>query len=212
MIRGKVFGGILFIVAGLCLPTFALGAGAPYVSVQGGAVFLADNDAGIADEISFNTGGFGALAMGYDFGPSYSHARIEGELAYRQNSIDKMTLFGNSENASGEVRAGTLMCNGYYQIDNPSIVKPFVMAGIGLAWIQVDKAKTMGVEVIDGDDVQVAGQAGAGVSLQFSPIFALDLGYKYLWAAKTEFKDETGASAPFDYQTHNLYAGIRFNF
>lgn len=212
MKRGNVLVGIFFLVIGLCLPTAVMAGGSPYVSAQGGFTFLSDNDAGIVDEISFNTGGFGALAMGYDFGPSYSHARLEAELAYHQNSIDSMTIFGAKQTASGKVRSETLMFNGYYQIDNPSIVKPFIMAGFGLAWLQVDNAQTMGVVVIDGDDVQVGGQAGAGVSFQFNPVFALDLGYKYLWTAKTEFKDEVGGHASMDYQTHNIYAGLRFNF
>ena len=58
----------------------SLAEGAPYVSVQAGGAFLQDSDAGIVDSISFDPGFYGGLALGYDFGERYSHARLEASL------------------------------------------------------------------------------------------------------------------------------------
>jgi len=212
MKRLTMLGGVLCGVLFLCLPVICQAEGRPYFSAQAGAAFLEDQDAGIADEVGFDPGVFGAVALGYDFGERYSHFRVEGELAYRQNHIDDITIFGETRGARGDIRVGSFLFNGYYQVDNPSFLKPFVMAGVGLAWLQVDDAKALGMVIVDDDDLQVCGQAGAGLSLQFTPVFALDLGYKYFWTARAQFEDETGGSASADYEAHNAYAGLRFSF
>jgi len=69
--------------------------GKPYVSVTAGATFLADadfTDSGDTIEAEFDTGYNLGAALGYDFG----RGRLEGEIAYRSNDIDKFTYQGVS--------------------------------------------------------------------------------------------------------------------
>jgi OOP family OmpA-OmpF porin len=194
------------------LPTLVSAAGAPYVSAQAGGAFLNDASAGIAENIEFETGFFGALAVGYDFGEKYSHSRLEAEASYRQNHIDKIKMFGNTNGADGKFLAASLLFNGYYVYENSTILKPFIMGGLGFAWGKMDNAETLGVVVVDDNDFQFAYQGGAGLSLNIHPAFAVDLGYKFFTTTKFQFEDEAGNDAEFSCQSHTAYLGLRYTF
>ena len=209
----RLFPVVLFLAIFLTLPNPSLADGAPYISVQAGGAFLQDSDAGIVDNISFDPGFYGALAVGYDFGERYSHARLEAEAAYRQNHVDDVDFLGKTRGAYGRAYTASFLLNAYYEYQNPTPVKPFIMGGFGFAWGEIEKLKSVGdVTIIDDDDFQFAYQGGAGVSFDINPSFALDVGYKFFTTTDFQFKNEIGQDADFSYQSHTGYLGLRYTF
>ncbi len=184
----------------------------PYIGIRGGVVFMPDEDMGFLKDTEFDLGYGAAMSLGYDFGYEYGRSRLEAELGYRTNGLDKTTFFGDSRSADGDAISVSLMGNGYYVFENPSIVQPYLMGGIGAAFVSVDGAEIEGVTAIDDDSVEFAYQAGIGVSFDFNRNFSMDLDYRYFATTDTELEDEAGETLDFDYRTHNVFVGFRYNF
>jgi OOP family OmpA-OmpF porin len=209
----RVFPVGLFLSFFLSFSTFAFASGAPYVSAQAGGAFLMDSDAGIVDNISFDPGFYGALAVGYDFGEKYSHARLEAEAAYRQNHVDDVDFLGEDRGAYGKAYSASFLLNAYYEYQNPTFVKPFIMGGLGFAWGEISELKSVGdVTIINDNDFQFAYQGGAGLSFDVNPSFAVDVGYRFFTTTKFQFEDEAGNDADFLYQSNTGYLGLRYTF
>ena len=180
--------------------------GKPYVSVTAGATFLADadfEDSGDTIEAEFDTGYNLGAALGYDFG----RGRIEGEIAYRSNEIDKFTYQGVSVAADGDYSALSFMVNGYLDFKNQSVVTPFITAGIGVANVEADDVSVQGYSVGSADDTVFAYQLGAGLGIALNKQLTLDVSYKFFATTDPEFD---GADA--EYNSHNINVGLRIYF
>jgi opacity protein-like surface antigen len=202
--------GLIAAVVAFFLPAYAFAAG-PYVSLSGGAVFLEDSDLeadnlGLSGEAEFDTGFVVSGAAGYAFDAFGSATvRVEAEVAYRQNDVDTITVTGVGTGSGGDAEVSVLsgMANLAVDILTWSIVKPYVLVGIGVANVTLESDDLD----VDEDDTVFAYQAGAGLGFAVTETITLFAGYRYFATADPEFE---GVDA--EYHSHNIEAGVRFEF
>jgi outer membrane autotransporter protein len=220
MKKALLLGLATLVMVGFSAP-FSLAAAGPYLTLQGGATWLEDSDFDIDDvpssllslEAEFDTGFNLGVAAGYDFGA----ARLEAEVAYRQNDVDKINAQANipeidlvgsgSADGDGDVSATSLLVNAYWDIPTGSPVTPYVGGGVGFANISANDVEVEGIDVADDDDNVFAYQLAAGIAFEINPNLALDLGYRYFATEDPEIED-----AEIEYETHNATLGLRFLF
>jgi opacity protein-like surface antigen len=204
---GVVILGFLILVVSAA-PVLAKG---PYVGLQGGAVFLSDSDVtqvGTTFSGSFDAGYGGSLTGGYNF----DMVRLEGELFYKTNSFDEVSAAGASIPADGDLSALGLMVNVYYDFKNTTAFTPFIGVGVGMAKVYIKDLKIGALPIADDDDAVFAYQGIAGVGYAINKVLTLDLAYKYTATADASFTDFTGVPFEAEYKSHNVMAGVRFNF
>jgi opacity protein-like surface antigen len=165
---------------------------APYVSGAFGLVSVNDADVspGLPAEVSFDPG-FGFIAA---IGNGFDGLRGEVEMAYRTNDLDDF---------SGDVSSLAVMGNLLADIAVSETVRPFLGAGIGLANVESNSNILGG----DDDDTVFAYQLIAGLGFPLTHVTTLDLQYRYFATADPDFGDFEA-----EYQTHNFFAGLRFDF
>jgi len=145
-------------------------------------------------------------AAGWRFTPNL---RADLSFDYRPD-YNQQTTLGVGPGAKTGLHNWTLMLNGYYDIPIESFpLVPYVGGGIGLArnslhGVTVTVPGT-GVASFTGNDKdQFAWQLSAGVSYNFTPNLALDVGYRYLDAGSTGIGGKLHAN--------ELATSLRFNF
>jgi opacity protein-like surface antigen len=202
----------------------SLAAAGPYLTLQGGATWLEDADidfdgvpsSDFSLEAEFDTGFNAGVAAGYDYGP----ARLEAEIAYRQNDVDKFKGQFQGEGFEGsadeDVSATSLMVNAYWDIPTGSPITPYIGGGVGFANVSFNEVEVEGVEIVDDDDNVFAYQLAAGVAFEINPNLALDLGYRFFATEDPELEADLGAGFEADFETeyesHNVSLGLRFIF
>jgi opacity protein-like surface antigen len=211
----KTFSASVILLMLFMLPSISLGAKiGPYISVNLGGAFLNDSDQSQGgydlETMKFDPGFASSFAGGFNFGMF----RIEGELGYQGNNVDNKYDYDyydyyyhddyydddhhhSSNDDSNDLTAYSFMGNVYLDFVNPSIVTPFLTAGIGMAT----------VSLFDYDDTVFAYQVGAGLAFAINPHMSIDLKYRYF---ATEDLDFGGLEAKF--ASHNVYCGFRFTF
>ena len=201
---------VLLLISGLIVFSFStiVYAEGGYVSGNIGAAILSDIDITDPGEptvtLESDMGMALGIALGYGFD---NNMRIEGEIAYQKNDIDKIGAFGVSVDANGDTSSLAFLLNGYYDFVNDSALTPFISAGIGYAKVEANDLSIMGVALGSDDDTVFAYQVGAGVGYAVTEKTTLDLKYRYFGTADPEF-DTTEA----EYSSHNFYFGIRYSF
>ena len=201
---------LLVIVVLISLSSFAYSAPGFYA---GGSVgFTSPNDADISDpDISFmsaekglSLGGF----IGYSFANNF---RLEGELVYQGNDLDKMRIYGHDFDMTGDISSAAMFANAYYDFNNSSRFTPFIGGGIGFSKVEVNDTGVIigGVNYDLGDDSDtvLAYHLDAGVNYEINERFSLDLKYRYF---ETENPDFSGTE--IEYSSHNVYTGLRVSF
>ena len=188
----------------------AWAAPGPYLSMNGGVAILDDGDAkgpkGTV-EMESDPGLALAGAAGYDFG---NNLRLEAEVGYQKNDLDKVGLRGGTRGtaSSGDTSSVSGLLNGYYDFVNQSRLTPFVSAGVGVMKVSLSDLNLPGTGFDEGlDGTAVAWQAGGGVSYAVNYGVAVDLKYRYMNAVDLEVD-----GAELDYSGHNVYGGIRASF
>ncbi|HBS33368.1 MAG TPA: cell envelope biogenesis protein OmpA, partial [Parvularcula sp.] len=119
----------------------------------------------------------------------------------------------------GDLQAYSVMFNVIRDFDTGGNLTPYVGLGLGGASFknQVTGPNAgFGALVIDDSNKRLAYQAIAGVAVKLAEGLALDLSYRYFAAAGTPKFDGTIGGSPVsirhDYDTHSLFAGLRWNF
>ena len=194
-----------------------------YVSGNVGVTIL--RDAGIAAD-SFTVLGVGVVAegetefdTGYGLSGAIGHAwgpfRLEGELSYRKNDLDKVTTTSTGVatfDLGGDTSSFGFMANGYYDFDTSGPWAPFLMAGIGGARLNLDITSVAGTAfTYDESDTVFAYQAGAGLGYKISPTTTTNLQYRFFGTADPTFDDGVH-KIDAEYQSHNIWAGITVRF
>ena len=186
----------------LPLSSFAADAEGLYVGGNLGMAILNDadttTDSGVAVNIDSDLG----LALGAAVGYAFENIRIEGEIAWQKNDLDKINIWGRDLELEGDISSLAFLLNGYYDFKNSSAFTPFVTAGIGMARIDVDDMAPSGrgMPAQSNHDTVFAFQLGFGVSYAVSDRISLDVKYRYFDTREDE------------YFSHNIYAGIRVFF
>lgn len=205
-------------LAGVCAPTV-------YYSVFGG--FASANDfssaqpsSGYAASYSFDD----AFAIGAAVGQIQGRQlRTELEFTYRDHDVDQVTLLGplgNSVfNGSGELRAYSGMTNVYWEFVNSPFpaLHPYVGGGVGFAFFESNFA-VQGNPIVSPDyqtDSAFAYQAMAGLNWCTAPNMSMFVEYRYFATDGIRVAGSLGGNAvngKFDYQSNNVFAGVRFKF
>lgn len=167
----------------------------PYASGNFGMVTVSDSTLsgpGPSSEMSMDAG-FGFIAA---VGNNFDGLRGEVEVAYRTNDLDQIS----SIEQSGEITSTAVMGNLLVDLPLSEAVRPFFGGGIGLVNVELSNG---GSE----DDTVFAYQAIAGIGFPLTHVTTLDLQYRYFASTDPKFE---GTEA--EYQTHNFFAGLRFDF
>lgn len=178
-----------------------------YAGVSGLLGFVSDADLDLpdcpacADTLSADAGLGLAGVAGYRFSTGL---RLEGEVAYRRNDLDEVSLEGlGTADVNGDVTALAVMGNLLYDFATGAAVTPYLGVGLGFARIAVDSSD-LGA---DDSDTVFAYQLKAGLSVPLSPTLALVGGYAYFATS-----DPTIEAATAEYQAHTLDVGLRLGF
>ncbi len=135
---------------------------------------------------------------------SSAHGHDAGEISEHHSIAAGVHQFANKMH----MNMGLLMANGIFSYDEHSVLKPYVGAGLGLAYIHMTHAKSYqtgpgGIELIDGPDsdpvnhfnadrhdayVAFAEQAKLGVRAEFDAHWSAFAEYRYLHVESSNFK------------------------
>ena len=153
-------------------------------------------------DLEYDMGIVLGAAVGYDFGDY----RIESELAYQANDMDKGTMRvtvpgegseSDSAPMSGDVSSFTILINGYYDFFKDSVLRPYITAGIGYSFVDIE------IESESDDDSVFAYQVGAGITYEMNENITWDLRYRYF---------DTSDPLDLEYSSHSVTAGLRYYF
>jgi len=169
----------------------------------------ADVNVDIAN-MTFDTG----FGLSVAAGQSLGNFDVELEFAYKNADFDKFE--GKTFNINGfdittpdsdlddTIKIKTLMTNGIYNFKNNSSITPYIGAGLGIAWIDME----------DFDGTEFAYQFLTGIDMAVNERLSLLVGYRYLGTGDISFEEYLGetyeVSATID--SHNLEVGLKYSF
>jgi opacity protein-like surface antigen len=206
-----------------CIPSVSLAQPdmGPYFSVFIGAAMPVDQDVAgfdLDDEVEFDPGINIGGTLGYDYG----YLRLEGEISYKEAEIKRVTdrISGDSyRDIDGSVGVAAFLGNAFVDFHTQGPVTPYIGGGVGFAAVYQDDID--GTSTADGlrtrlywsdDDLVFAYQAGAGVEIAISPMFSLDLSYRYFGTSNATFNEDTDIDNEMEFASHNVAAGLRIKF
>ncbi len=167
--------------------------------------------------------GFGGV-LGYDFG----NFRVDGEIAFRFNTIDR--LGGQSLQPQGFLSdnnsttfAFSYMVNGYFDLPTGGPWKPYIGGGIGFATVAIDwNAPGFFVftedPVADDSDSGLAYQFSGGIGYEINPRFTVSLSFRHFATEELQMTflgtSPINAGQPFTmkYKSNEFNLGVRFMF
>ena len=149
--------------------------------------------------------------VGYGFGK----VRLEGELGWRQNEINKFSDNFGAKSPDGNINGVSFMANVYYDFVNSSKWTPFVGGGIGGIDLNFDNLKAAGAPVTNDGDFVFAYQGIAGVSYAVNEQLSLKADYRYLGTVDGNYSvNPAYASGPAkgSYASHSVLVGFTWKF
>jgi outer membrane protein OmpA-like peptidoglycan-associated protein len=149
--------------------------------------------------------------VGYAFGP----VRVEGELSWRQNDLDKINDNFGTYGANGNINALGAMANVYYDIYTGTKFTPYIGAGVGALNLGEDRVKANGVLVTDDSDLRPGYQGIAGVSYAVDDQLSIKADYHYTRADQVRFTTDAGydgGAGRGTYQNHAVMVGFTWHF
>lgn len=206
-----------------CLASVSGASAQGYFSLNGALVIETDSDVTDSDTLGNSISGDIEFDNGFGFNGAVGYAwndfRLEGEVSYRQNDLDQLsvssvTLAGigtftvvGSAPVNGDVTQLAFMVNGWYDINTGSKWVPSLGAGIGFATVAVDSSDLL----FDEDDTVLAYQFGAQLGYKVNPAVMVVVGYRFFATQDLEFK--TGSiTTDAENQSHNIEIGYRVKF
>jgi opacity protein-like surface antigen len=199
----------------LVLPTISFGASGMYGSFNAGVAKPADGNMSISGgsyeleyDTSFTVGG----AIGYRLGETGDY-RVEGEVAYQNNEVDRVDSISLPVNIGGETLSSmevsmlTFLVNGYIDFNYGSAFSWFVTGGLGFA--RYDGEMTVNGVTDDEDDTVFAYQLGVGTGYAVTETVTLDCKYRYL---RTQDFNIEGGDIEVASPSHSITVGIRVAF
>lgn len=155
----------------------------------------------------------GALALGYDFWRK-CQVPFRLELEYgASESVSKASsvkVFRRRFPFRANIGVQTLLMNAYVDMPNSSGFTPYVGAGAGMAFIDVE-GRSMGMSA-SGHATVPAGQLGLGCSYAFSRNVSVDIGYRFVIMRNTDAScDSIRLNLQKNYM-HQAVLGLRITF
>ncbi|MBK9079808.1 MAG: porin family protein [Hyphomicrobium sp.] len=159
-------------------------------------------------------------------------ARQDGDFDGDGSVADRLTTIHVTDRV--DVDGTVWMANMYYDMSSYRGFTPYIGAGIGFVWNQLDRQHTTTITSCDAevscggtrdvasystsdsaDTISIAAAAMVGFSYDISEIAAVDVGYRYLYMGGTDFAmNIAGVESRVeigDQNVHQLRAGLRFN-
>ncbi|MBF0183722.1 MAG: porin family protein [Magnetococcales bacterium] len=136
--------------------------------------------------------------------------RLELEGGYRKLYTDSLTAKGITglNKANGALTVKTLMANAIYDLPVSWLMKPYLLAGIGMA--RTDNSVIYKSTISSkGDSTDLAYQVGAGVTIPLTEVLNADLGYRFL---NVSAEDMSNVLSSKDHRIHEFYAGVQLGF
>jgi len=138
--------------------------------------------------------------------------RIDATLDHRMDTdifsqLDSGTVPDNQ--FTGELDSTVGLINIYYDLDMGHRITPYIGAGIGFAYHDMD-----GDDANDSD-TEFAWALMAGVAVDLRTNWKLDVGYRYLNMGEGSFDDSKTPGRKFifdDLNSHELRIGVRYDF
>jgi outer membrane protein OmpA-like peptidoglycan-associated protein len=208
----RIFAGILSagLIAGIASAAQAEGL---YVGAETGLA--------IAPTIKFKNGanvwkesqdpGYGVLGqLGYGFGP----VRVEGEIGWRSNGVDKDKQPFNTS-GKGTLDAASVMANVYYDIKTGTNITPYIGAGVGGVDVNADKIRANGVTFSNNDQFVFGYQGILGASYALNENLDLKADYRYLRTVDAKLQDDPSylaGKSKAEYQSHAIMIGFTYKF
>lgn len=141
---------------------------------------------------------------------------VRAELAYTYLAKDDKTRKYDDGKDKAEISGQSFMLNGYYDLENPTIFKPYVGAGVGMAKIKYHSKYT---DFVDPDfnssesysKNKFAYSLMAGIGAEVTKNVTLDIGYRYTdYGSFSKTIDDE--KVKFDTKAHQVLAGVRYSF
>lgn len=157
--------------------------------------------------------GYAILAQaGYGFG----NVRLEGEVGWRQNGLNKFTDNYGGHSVDGNINALSVMGNVYYDFVNDTKWTPYIGVGLGGVNVAADSIKAAGANVANDDDFVLAYQGIAGVSYAVNEQLSLRGDYRFLRTEAATWKLDpafnSGAFSSGRYESHSVLVGFIWKF
>jgi len=157
--------------------------------------------------------GFGVSgAVGYRF----DHARVELELGYNSNDVDRLTVNDFETSVDGSIDNWQFLLNGYYDFPTGSRFRPYVGGGAGLAIVAANDVSAtvpqLGEVSIDDSNSSFLFQFKAGVGYDVTDTLNAFLGYRLMGIPGQSFEvldTDLDADTLF---IHSLQLGARYEF
>ena len=154
--------------------------------------FTDDNDISINGKNSNSFEGIAGLRIYDTFRMELNYLRTNAE--WNNLSLTGDTFFVN---AIFDARIDNI-----YRIFRSQMIVPYVGVGAGLSWNSADDGATLDKKI------SPVAAALAGISVEFSSIFALDFGYRYFYM----FEPGTDVIEKLNPSSHQFRVGARVSF
>jgi outer membrane autotransporter protein len=209
-----------WLIVGLCMVAFAnpTRAAGIYIGVHGGAGYLQDADTSVKNtgtptinaDLDAETGWLAGIAAGYEWPIGFA---IEGELTYRENELNTISLLGTHLDLNGDEHSYAMLANAYYRLNTSTRFTPYLGLGVGAAVLTIDARAEGGGSFGDSDTV-AAYQAIAGVAFAITQKLDLGIEYRYFFTANPHLSDSQGGNTTqldSEYHMHNVIANLTYH-
>jgi opacity protein-like surface antigen len=176
-----------------------------YVRGDIGASFSRDAGGSIDDD--FGTATLFNAGVGFKILP---FIRTDLTLTYRTGYEIDSALLGTR--ASADVTNLTGMLNAYFDFAEIGRFQPYIGAGIGVAYNDVDSVNAGGIALSGDSTTELAWQVGLGTAISLVPGIAIDLGYRYVDLGEVKTGRTAGLELSGDLTAHEVMAGVRIGF
>lgn len=157
-------------------------------------------------DIKFDNAGTFAGALGLRLNNKW---RIEAEASYHKNDMSDIDIRGaGTFPIDGSVKTWLWMLNAYYDFDLEwDYIRPFVTAGIGLAYHdgQINDSSGFATDASD-DSLGMAWQVGGGLKYKISDSLSLTGGYRWLGGSDAEID-----GYEIDISGHEFRMGLEYD-
>ena len=160
---------------------FGIRFGAEKLDVEEANTFFEDSQAKF----------IGAGFVGYH----YSFFRLEAEYMYQA----KRSYQSDADRVSIETHS--LMGNLYFSPPIKSVLKPYLMGGVGAAFLDTKEGN------FSDDNTDLAWQLGLGLELEFTENVFLEVGGRFVNMGEAEVNNKS-----FEQTGFNYFGGLRFEY
>lgn len=208
-------------MAALSTPASAGGYGVAYFGLRGSYAVTDTTDVqstNIDYDQSYEDGYAASAFVGWVLDKNF---RLELEAAYRSADLDSVYITrnlivpateDNGYSASGDVQAGAMMVNLYYDLHLPKIgVLPWIGAGLGGSYIDYKVSEPNSTLSAKDNTWVFSYQLMAGVTVPVSEGVSMSAAYRWFQTSQFDIVDNFGETFETDLTQNSIDLGIQFH-